>query len=215
MTRPIFVATVEFIRRGGIPIILMSGGEPTEHPDLLGFVDYAKKEGLSVLLLSNGEWLHQWAPERRDELLGAVWRVQVTNDPAFYPRHVERYDHPKVYWETQLRQVTPHGRAATNRLRTGRRAPECFNLRSLTREMGTFHAARLVMIARGSMCTPSINVDGSVRAGECPECFRIGGVSDDETTLELNLRLMKCSKCGLVRNLVPEEKRAIGEAVVA
>lgn len=214
MSLDTFGHVLDFIRRGGLPIILISGGEPTENPYLMSFLRLTQTFNITPFLLTNGEWLHQWSPQRRDALLDAVWRVQVTNDPVFYPQHVEPFDHEKVYWETQLRQVSPHGRAVTNKLRTNRRAPECFNLRSLVRTMGTFQAARMVLVARGLMCTPSINIDGSISAGEAPECFKIGHVTDDEATIELNLRVMKCEQCGMVGNLEQNQKRAIGEATL-
>ena len=213
MTREVYEQTIKFILSQGFPIILMSGGEPTDHPDIVPFIRYASNMGIYVTLLSNGEFLHD-KPEMRDAILDKVHAVQVTNDPAFYPRYVEPFHHHKVLWETQLRQVSPHGRARTNKLRTNRTAPECFNIRSLTRALGSFASARLSLIGRGKMCTPSVNVDGSISAGEAPGCTKIGYVTDDDSTIEHNIRLMRCSRCGLVDNLDREHQRAIGEAVL-
>ena len=211
MSLQVYQDTLAFVEAQGVPLILMSGGEPTDHPEVLEFLRYAKALEMSTLLLSNGEFLRKWDPAKVEELLELVHRVQVTNDPAYYPRHVLPVAHWKVLWETQLRQVSPHGRAPKYQIRTNRRAPECFNMRSLVRQLGSFHAARLMLLGSGQMCTPSINVDGSISAGEVPECSKIGHVTDDIATIELNLRTLKCPRCGLVNNLEQREKHAVGE----
>ena len=51
------------------------------------------------------------------------------------------------------------------------------------------------------MCTPSINVDGSVVAGEAPSCYKIGDIKSTNEELTQNLNNMKCGKCGLYKNL--------------
>jgi hypothetical protein len=63
----------------------------------------------------------------------------------------------------------------------------------------------------GYFCTPSINVDGTIRAGEADTCFKIGHVSDDVVDVLKNISGMKCNKCGLVENLSPEHRVILGE----
>ena len=209
----VFADTIEFIIHHGLSFILMSGGEPTDHPDVVAYIKYAASRGVYTMLLSNGEWLHEKS-ELRDKILPLVHAVQVTNDPRFYPRKVEPYAHPKVTFETELQQVTPQGRAVTNKIPAYKRAPECFNIRSLTRYYGSFMMARMALVAQGKMCTPSVNIDGSISAGESPFCHKIGNVTDPTEVLDENLRKMRCSRCGLVNNLDHKHKRAIGEASI-
>lgn len=213
MTPETFVKTVLFLRKQLMPLMLMSGGEPTDHPDVISFIELALANGIETLLLSNGEFLYG-DEDRRDRILELVYGLQVTNDPRFYPRYVERYEHPKVSWETRIRTVTPHGRAVTNGLAEGGRAPDCFNLRSITRTLGNFQAARLQLLARGKLCTPSVNIDGSISAGESTSCKKIGYVTDDDATITLNLKHMRCSRCGLSGNLDRTHLKAIGETPI-
>lgn len=202
-----FTAAIRFIQQF-YPIVLISGGEPTEHSTLIELLDMARNAGMYVILLSNGEFLHNKAPKRRDRILKLVQAVQVTNDPRFYPRHVEHFAHPKVLWETNLRVVSPQGRAATNGLPTNRRYPDCFNLHSVSRAMGFAYAVPWLR-NRGKFCTPSINIDGSLSAGESPFCKKIGYVTDSLDTIDHNIELMHCQRCGLVNNLNEEQRRAI------
>ena len=64
------------------------------------------------------------------------------------------------------------------------------------------------------MCTPSINIDGSIVAGESTSCFKIGSVLDSDSVLYQNLINMKCSMCQLIQNLSRVHLEAIGEDYV-
>ena len=44
-----------FIERSQIEELVVSGGEPTLHPDFISFLEYATDKGLNVTVLSNGE----------------------------------------------------------------------------------------------------------------------------------------------------------------
>lgn len=191
--------------------ILVSGGEPTRHPSLLDFLWLVQTAKLYTVLLSNGEFLHA-DEEYRDKVLSVADMVQVTNDPRYYPRHVADFKHPKVCFERSIACVSPFGRAVTNNIASPRQSPHCFNLRSLARATGSFVAAVQHERAMHKMCTPSINPDGSISAGEGRYCTKIGTVFDSFDTIDKNVCSMTCSKCGLVENLAQNYKRAIGEA---
>jgi len=210
MASETFEAVVRFVLAEGFPFLMVSGGEPTDHPSIVEFIKHAVSEGLYTLVLSNGEFLHG-NEKRHEAILEAATGVQVTNDPRFYPRRVEPYEHPKVAWETHIRMVSPQGRAKDTGL-ADKTIPECFNLRSLVRSGMTFQAARLTLAGRGRFCTPSINVDGSISAGEAPSCKKIGYVTDDDATITHNLREMRCQRCGLTAKLDSRHKQAIGES---
>lgn len=211
MSREVFEQTLTQIRQNpACPIIMISGGEPTEHPELLDFVRLAQP--LSVLLLTNGEFL--WTkPELRNELLPLVHSVQVTTDRRYYPREIKKYKHEKVHWIDGITHLSPHGRGrdCPNEGMIMKRAPECFNMRSMARSGYNFHLARMTLVGRGKFCTPSVNIDGSISAGESPFCTKIGVVTDDPDQLMDNLSKMTCQKCGMVDNLAAHEKQAIGE----
>jgi hypothetical protein len=215
MTRAVFEATLMAAQRLDDIGLLISGGEPTDHPDVVEFLQLAKAStaGQYILLLSHGMWLTDPAfdAKKREAILDLVTGVQVTNDPRYYPRRIEQINHPKVVYETQIRQVSPFGRAKTNKIATTRTTPLCFNLRSFARSLQSFPAAIRMQRLRGSFCTPSININGDILAGESVSCCPIGNVTDPLPTLDAGIINLKCNRCGLVDGLSPMHKQAIGE----
>jgi hypothetical protein len=226
MTREIFEKAIAFSDRIGFPMVQISGGEPTEHPELISFLDFvrgvfASLKGKSLCgLLSNGLFLED--RQKAEEILKRVDLVQVTNDPRFYPRSSPIVKHPKIVYETRLRALTLLGRAAKNKMTGSGHAPQCFNLRSATRRIGNlheaqagnFHEAVIFLRSKGLYCTPSINIDGSISAGESPLCTKIGTVDDDFSTIGSNLCRMTCNNCGGVDNLNHQLKLVIGETSI-
>jgi hypothetical protein len=148
----------------------------------------------------------------------------VTNDVRFYPRRVPRVDDSRITYVDALHHLVTLGRAARkkNLNREGlaeAKAPTSFNLRSITRSLGSVEKAIMVLRARSMAgmsgnCTPNIDEQGNVLAGETRFCFRIGTV--DSTTAEVTRALveMRCNECGLVDNLTQPQKRAIGESLL-
>jgi hypothetical protein len=87
----------------------------------------------------------------------------------------------------------------------------CFNFRSAVRTVG-FEQGLLALEAHGKYCTPSVNIDGGIVAGEADTCFKIGDVSMNPKDLTDGVRAMRCSRCGLQKNLSSFHRAAIGEA---
>lgn len=197
-----FRQAMNLVERIGIPEpLLVSGGEPTDHPRLEELLSIARHASMFTLLLSNGLFLTQDS-DRRDRILSLANGVQVTNDPRFYPTHVPDFIHTKVTTERHVRLISPFGRAKTNSVSSDRTAPLCFNLRSFCRGFdGDLPGSLFELRMRGFFCTPSVNVDGTVVAGEAPSCAPVGHVSDSVESLGRALAEMTCRKCGLFANL--------------
>ena len=206
----VFKQTLDFIDRTGETFLQISGGEPTDHPELLTLLELAQGRVDHILLTSNGLFFEE--PGRWEEIRPLISGIQVTNDPRFYPRTVTVPEDGKISLETAIRQVSPFGRALKNGLPCNRQSPLCFNLRSMTRSYRDLKKALLGLRMRGYYCTPSVNIDGSVAAGETSFCTTIGQVTDDLDTLTRNLISMTCDRCGLVDQLGHDHKKAIGEA---
>lgn len=213
MTLDTFKATLAFAHDvdpyGGL---LVSGGEPTDHPQVVEFLQLAQEASCAVTLLSNGLFLAN--KSLLMQVLSRVARIQVTDDPRFYPKRIERVRHPRITYEDTLRQLAPFGRAKD----VGCDAhglprqmyPSCFNLRSATRADGDVRRGlvRLRMMQR--FCVPSVNVDGTVVAGEAPSCWPIGTVHDSALVITRNILAMPCQRCGLVKNLNAAQCAAVG-----
>jgi len=209
MSMETFVKVVDFIDRNGFFFILISGGEPTDHPLFCDFVNLAKAK-LKVIVLSNGLF---WRDEkRRDQYMALDVQFQVINDSRYYPIKVDRIDHPNVLYDDKIMApLTPIGRAKTSGFVAGRMSPLCFNLRSAVRSIRDFHDAVLFLRQKGKMCIPSIIVDGSIVAGESQFCHKIGTVESSNVELTNRLAQMRCNACGLADNLTPELRAMIGE----
>jgi hypothetical protein len=188
MTHHTFEQALRFCRRyePRPSLVLLSGGEPTEHPRFYDMVRQAGRElkRCVIIVASNGRWLDD--DRVRDRYLDLGVMFQVTNDPRFYPRPIRIVYHPNLKYEHRIGSVAPQGRAARNNIEGTRQSPGCFNLRSANLKLRFGKAIQLLRTQR-KFCTPAIEPDGSVTAGESTDCQRIGNVWDDEQTLTRGL----------------------------
>lgn len=207
MSVEIFTGSINFLKRVDAKLIMISGGEPTDHPLLPNFADMAQKCGLYTIILSNGMFLEDSV--LRDKILALGCPIQITNDARYYPKRIAQFDHPLISYEFKLRSITPLGRAS-DMVSYGRTAPMCFNLRSIARQSDSLTTAIATLRSYGKMCTPSINVDGSIVAGESSECHKIGDIFCSDEELLGRLQTMKCNECGMENNLSPIHRNAIG-----
>ncbi len=203
--------TLRYLKNLEMPIIMLTGGEPTSHPDIIEMINRAKNIGLMPALLSNGTFLEDETLKK--EIIQIGINIQITNDPRYYPKEVPIIQHPNITYEHQLRVITPFGRAIKNELPITSKAPNCFNLRSLCRNSGANSLSQVMMglAMMGKMCTPSVNIDGTISAGEQNSCHKIGKVTDDLYDIFGNITRMKCINCKLVYKLTNKQKKAIGE----
>lgn len=197
--------------------LLISGGEPTDHPKIIELLKEVARFKAGdrlpcITLLTNGLFLHG-DPKRRDQILKLVDCVQVTNDDRFYPRKVQTYCHPKVLFERRIRKVYPAGRALSNKLPADPMHPSCFNVRSATRTFGSMRLGVQSLWGLGKFCAPSINPDGAIVAGELSSCRSIGRVDTPIEILTMNLLTMRCNRCGGYENLDDRLRKAVGEDV--
>lgn len=196
MSMETFLKVKKFVERiyGSIKIMMLSGGEPTENPLLLDFIK--ELSGWHVVILSNGLFLSEH-PNLANKLLSLDIGIQIYNDSRYYPRKVEPPNHPKIVFGDQINLMSPFGRALKNGYESPRQSPPCFNLRSSARTLKSLSEAILSLRMSGKMCTPNIDIDGSVLAGECYSCYKIGTVESPDSELLQNLLSMECNKCGL------------------
>jgi hypothetical protein len=201
-----FEKTLSFIEKcyNGVRIIMLSGGEPTDHPDILKIIE--KVKGWSVILLSNGMFL---STSLRQPILDSGITIQIYNDPRYYPTRIEPEYHPNILFANEINLLSPFGRA--KKMKCGRTSPLCFNFRSCVRMTRSFKEGLMTLRSMGKMCSPSIDVQGNICAGESRFCHVIGTVESSLGILANNLLSMKCNKCGLENNLSREHLKAIYE----
>lgn len=191
-------------------LIFLSGGEPTDHPDFIEYVNLAKqyvkdKKAATILIASNGMFLDK--ESYAEKILDLGIPIQVTHDDQFYPKKIKVIEHPLLMYEGKLTLLTPLGRAASNNLLSNRQSPLCFNLRSAVAYFKNFKEAVGYIRSKMKMCIPSINVDGTISTGESSCCYHIGTVDSTDEELVNNINAMRCGKCGLYKNLQGEAKK--------
>lgn len=224
MSMGTFRSALDLTCRLGLHCVILSGGEPFEHPRLFDFLGIIKAMNrlcdaqFLPIITSNGMFLEddklfeRFAAEKLD------LPVQITNDSRYYSRPLrappERLRHPKVFLEEHIRLIAPCRRVREAGIPVTKTAPDCYNLRVTTRKFGLVDA--LVGLEQGRFtrtprrCTPSINVDGTIVAGEFDTCQRLGTVDSSPRDIEQALVQGHCNKCGLVYNLGIDLRRQIG-----
>jgi len=201
----------------GYNLILLSGGEPTEHPDILAFIALVVQRGFKPFLLTNGMWLSNTTMLNQVLELGTL--VQVTNVAGLYPQIPPIVNRRGVTYIDSLSMTIEMGRfkGQTSDV-PARKSPACFNLRSIVHS-GMLdnlpdviaHIRRRVAMGKSGSCIPSISADGTMVAGETRFCHSIGTVDSTPEELFRNLKRMTCKKCGLTTKLPLEYRQVIGE----
>jgi hypothetical protein len=210
MPMAVYEQVLKFIDWIEFPFIMLTGGEPTLHPEFMTLLQMVLDRKLKTIVLSNGTFLENDILTKR--ILKTGVSVQITNDDRFYPRKIPVINHPQLLYEHRIKMISPFGRALTNKLNINRQSPLCFNLRSVGHHARDFKGTLWTLRSMHRFCIPSINIDGTIVAGEMNTCTTIGTVYDNNLTLTNNLYSMTCQKCGLVNNLTPQLKEVIGES---
>jgi hypothetical protein len=211
MDMEVFRQTIKFIERmNKYPLsrtILLSGGEPTEHPQLYDFLNLLSD--WFVTICSNGMFLK----EQKHPLLKIAKKqaivIQVSADHRYYSKKIAEIIHPQIQYCNTISTIAPIGRAKNNRLPASRRSPFCFNLRSICNSLRSFTATLAFLRKKGYFCTPSIDAHGNVLAGESRFCHKIGTVESSDEELTQSICSMRCNACGLEDNLSSIEKAHI------
>ena len=193
-------------------VVIISGGEPFEHPDIFTMIDKAIGQEFVTIVATNGLALLDQKTRDRARATGAY--LQISNDQRFYPRNLQPVQHvfegPRFAFEMHIRTIVPCRRTREAGIEANRKSPMCFNLRSITRNYDIIRAISMLEM-EGRFCSPSINIDGSIRASEADTCVKLGTIASTEIELDQALRNMTCARCGLVDKLDEKHLAAIGE----
>jgi len=215
-----WTARAEYLSRSllNYDTLLFSGGECTEHPEFLEFLELAEGRGFFPLIISYGGFLRD--PDLTARILrpGRRIAVQVTYDPRFYRKgEPPKSTDPRVKYVTGVSRILPIGRAQGNPIPAGMEmiAPGSFNFRALTHQLGSIEAAvfglrQRVLQGKAGNCTPSIDWEGNVLAGESAFCYRIGTVWEPMSTLYQRVLAMgECNRCGLEDKLQSQYREVL------
>lgn len=236
MDEKTFISSLKFVLDIiGCKLVIISGGEPTEHPDFVNYMyianDYAKCYNAAICVCTNGMNFndeHILEQIKEFESNGSNVMYQVTNDKRYYPVDVTNiidnsvFNMENVVYCDNIEVIYPMGRAVQNNIPYQAKASKCFNIRSLTRHQGSLSKAVKILEGIGKFCTPLIDPSGYIRLGESLLCDRIddytvNDVIDDISRLndiENDICNFKCNneQCHKILQILPVVCRnAIGE----
>lgn len=189
----------------GVMAILISGGEPTEHPQ---FKDIVKRflRFPMVAIISNGEWIDDLEKVKTMRWLMSYKNVslQITNIRGIYPREVNirkiRSIFPKVCVEQDGLYMMSLGRATEHEeyLEAARRheyTTSCFSS-ALTSAQLPYAAALKNMEMRGKLCHPLIDWKGGMHWSESWLCPSFAHISEPLDYISRRARIWRpCGKC--------------------
>lgn len=204
MTMETFKETLKFVCRLNPTVIVITGGEPTDHPEFISMMNLLKKRVAKerICITSNGLFLEN--PQYTKDILDLGITIQITNDRRYYPKRVPIINNPLLVYEDHIRSIYPLGRAVTNGIeKYGTQAPKCFNCRSISKSTNNLIEAIRILEANGKLCTPSIDIKGNIKAGEFNACNPVGNINDSQATIFNNIRNLKCNNCGMEDVLSP------------
>ena len=220
-----FKKAVDFQKKYGGPFAIITGGEPTEHPEFEKFLGYIAMylntfNSSYITITTNGVWMQNNEKFIKDlnHHYGNTIMFQVTNDKRYYPTLIDLslpvFHYDNVIVCDKVEQIYPQGRAVSNNLEWDSKASKCFNVRAITNQIEHKDLQTVIgMLAiKGKFCTPHIDVNGFIKLGEsdlCPVCSHIDKVHDEIIQDILNF---KCKQCDHInRNLPQEYRNIIGE----
>ena len=227
----IFEKAVDFVIRNNIYHgIIITGGEPTEHPMfpmLMGYLiaSLAKKNLQSMITVTtNGMWLLEDSENVKvaKTMVQGTHDVklffQVSTDTRYYPK---KLDTTKRLWREPgfvlctdcVEAIYPQGRALTNNIPYQAKASKCFNIRALSKQLPapTLNSLVMEMAKRGKFCTPCIRIDGSIGLGESRLCPACASIDDTEQDILHKIQQFKCDNCRFLNDKLPPVYRQFVE----
>ena len=191
-------------------MIVISGGEPTEHPQFLDFFKFIVKNTKKsiVQLISNGMFTeNEYLTKQIINVLdNNLVFLQITHDKRFYKKEIKRINHERIEYVDEISSLTYLGRAQNfdknDYPKTQKRQyPMCFNARSLLIGMPEmdFIDYMTFMEQKNKYCTMVFAPNGDLSASECGN-YIITNIHNKDFFKKLRnpeRNHVPCNKCGL------------------
>lgn len=228
MTMETFEQVINFQRFFGGPFMIITGGEPTEHPKFMGMLWHLTsvqahspiEMPLLVTVTTNGVWM-QTHYDYVKTTVGHNITWQVTTIPGLYPVQIDTsldvFKLPNVIVCREIESMYPMGRAKANNLPWQAKASKCFNVRAIARQLSDQHrlgncAIRtllMTMAAHGRMCTPHIAPNGAIKLGESDLCPVCSWIDKPEHEILEDILNFKCHQCDFINDKLPPQYRLL------
>lgn len=198
----------ERINEFGPRTLIISGGEPTLHPNFKEYVEYIHnniKKDTIIIICSNGLLLeneYEWISGIRYKY--PLTHFQITNIPGLYPVNIDInspiYTLSNVSLIRQLERIYPIGRAVKNSLSTSVKCSQCFNFRLVRAQLEnkpdfSIHTLLECLEYHGKYCTMGVLPDGKIIMGESKLCTPYADITMSERDILYNMKHFKCGNC--------------------
>lgn len=194
MSRQTLLNALAFGEYIGAPIYVISGGEPTEHPEFMEFCkiidSHCKKNNAVWSVTSNGSWF----PERKDEIeklldLPYCGGMQVFTNKKWYRNYgkVKSYQKdiasiPKVGFSEATIYMQDLGRArgcksAQEEVARNPYHMSCCNCHLAFKQKEEPKLIGAILMSNSQTCKPLVDFNGGVHASESWLCQSFGNVN--------------------------------------
>lgn len=215
MVWTVYKAALDFVKKYGTPIIILTGGEPTEHPDFLDYLWYALKTCPDniVCVTTNGLWMQE-NPDIITTYLkefGERLMIQVTSVKKYYPVHIDLslpvFNQEGVFVFTEIDRIYPQGRAKDNNIPWFANGSKCINPILFAKQFGHGGLKNMtsMMMLKGMSCSPDIGIDGSIRLGESDLCPPVSTIYKSEKEILDDFVNFRCNKCDFINKKLSKE----------
>lgn len=227
MSLDTFKDVIDFLVKHDLQqVIMLTGGEPTEHPLFPLFMGYIvgtltklKKKSF-ITVTTNGFWILDNISLAKEIVSGTEYvgvNFQVSADDRYYPKRIDRTkriwrEKGFVFCDKCVEYMYPQGRAKTNNYPYNRISSNCYNIRAISKQLTnpTFKDIIYTLQQAHKFCTPAIRIDGSISLGESDLCPPCTSIYDDDTEIVRKIKDFKCNGCyPLNENLSPEYKKFV------
>lgn len=210
----------EFAQKINSRFMLVSGGEPTMHPEWDNIVNFLSRRHHYVCILSNGNWLFDEA--KKELMLGLLHKrenisIQITSIEEFYKDHaktcvaVEEFKQQmkkegikkRLHFENNIKlnmvalgraQVNPKYAQMAKDNESG--TTSCFVSSLVAIQCPDLKTALSTLQGRGKFCHPSIDWLGRIRWSESCQCPHFATVFDSFEEIERKaLNWRPCGRC--------------------
>lgn len=217
-----FKQVVDFQNKYGGPFCMITGGEPSEHPEFKMFLEYAAQHMNNfITVATNGLWMTvdpNFVAYCMNKYNVQVM-FQVSHDPRYYPIPLDLslpvFQLQNVVVIDEIPKIYPQGRALSSGMNWEAKGSKCFNVRAVAHQVDFKDLRHIIGIlaAKDKICTPHITIDGSIKLGEsdlCPVCSHISKPQNEIVQDMINFRCQQCKHVN--RNLESHYKQIIGES---
>lgn len=199
-----------------VPLLNISGGEPTENPDYCKIIKYIisfikeNKLKTQLLLQSNGTFIfNNELTNNIFNLLNnpVIYRMYISTNPEFYKDYNKVFNyfknnhHKKIqlFLDNRINKLKNLGRAKKLNVNLNT-VTSCRLAYNIIQQKNFNNLKEFFNLFPNGECAPMININGNIYLGWGIECVCVGNVNKDsfDTIYQNIINYNPCKKCGQI-----------------